>query len=73
MALNMASAEDANRVGITELARNGFEIRASLGPYLFLQNKEKVFICSQRVPDKLFISGSAVSEDEIVCLPVKAH
>ena len=73
LGLNSAFAEEMRPSGITELARSGFEIRASVGAYLFLQNGAKIYVCSERVPGKLFGSVSSISEDELICLPFRRH
>jgi hypothetical protein len=38
LGLNSTVAEEMSPSGIIELARSGFEIRASIGAHLFLQN-----------------------------------
>jgi len=70
LAMNSA-AHAERRPTILDLAAQGYEIKSTSGNYVFLQNEEKIFVCSFLQMSEYNVASGEVDAIKFDCAAIK--
>ncbi|OIS90371.1 hypothetical protein [Brucella cytisi] len=71
IALALSSGASAERKPtILDLAEQGYEIRTATGNYVFLQNEEKIYMCSFLQVSEYNVASGEIDAIKFDCAPV---
>ncbi|GLU27572.1 MULTISPECIES: hypothetical protein [Brucella/Ochrobactrum group] len=65
------SANAERKPTILDLAEQGFEIKSSSGNYVFLQNEEKIYICSFLQVSEYNVAAGEIDSIKFDCAAIK--
>lgn len=67
--MHVANAE--KRPTILDLAEQGYEIKSSSGNYIFMQNEEKIYICSFLQVSEYNVASGEIDAIKFDCAAIK--
>jgi hypothetical protein len=70
LAMNSA-AHAERRPTILDLAAQGYEIKSTTGNYVFLQNEEKIYVCSFLQMSEYNVASGEVDAIKFDCAAIK--
>ncbi|MFB8342249.1 hypothetical protein ACWGNA_12950 [Brucella cytisi] len=71
IALALSSGANAERKPtILDLAEQGYEIKTATGNYVFLQNEEKIYMCSFLQVSEYNVASGEIDAIKFDCAPV---
>lgn len=70
LAMNSASHAEG-RPTILDLAAQGYEIKSTSGKYVFLQNEEKIYVCSSLQVSEYNVASGEIDAIKFDCAAIK--